>query len=139
MIDMAFGKKRVADRKNWLLALEPGRLKRFMHHRLFLCDLSLVDLKNTHTINHHHHHNQQLRILLGVHIDYDVDSISYDEFINRELILFSNADNERSIPHYLDGMKPSHRKVLFSCFKRNLKQEIKVAQLAGRQTVSKGS
>ena len=46
MIDMAFGKKRVADRKNWLLALEPGRLKRFMHHRLFLCDLSLVDLKN---------------------------------------------------------------------------------------------
>jgi hypothetical protein len=31
----------------------------------------------------------------------------------------------------MDGLKPSQRKVLFACFKRNLKQEIKVAQLAG--------
>ena len=28
-------------------------------------------------------------------------------------------------------MKPSQRKVMYSCFKRNLKKEIKVAQLAG--------
>ena len=27
----------------------------------------------------------------GVHIDYNVDKISYDDFINRELILFSHA------------------------------------------------
>ena len=40
-------------------------------------------------------------------------------------------DNERSLPHFMDGLKPSQRKVLFACFKRNLKQEIKVAQLAG--------
>ena len=31
----------------------------------------------------------------------------------------------------MDGLKPSQRKVLFACFKRNLKNEIKVAQLAG--------
>lgn len=31
----------------------------------------------------------------------------------------------------MDGFKPSQRKILFSCFKRNLKNEIKVAQLAG--------
>jgi DNA gyrase/topoisomerase IV, subunit A len=31
----------------------------------------------------------------------------------------------------MDGLKPSQRKVLFACFKRNLRQEIKVAQLAG--------
>eukprot|EP01033_Poteriospumella_lacustris_P013978 gene13978-9984_t len=43
----------------------------------------------------------------------------------------NHADNERSIAHFMDGMKPSQRKVLFACFKRNLKQEIKVAQLAG--------
>jgi DNA topoisomerase II len=67
----------------------------------------------------------------GTHIDYDVEQISYDNFINHELILFSHADNERSISHFMDGLKPSQRKVLFSCFKRNLKQEIKVAQLAG--------
>jgi DNA topoisomerase-2 len=31
----------------------------------------------------------------------------------------------------MDGLKPSQRKILFACFKRNLKNEIKVAQLAG--------
>lgn len=35
-------------------------------------------------------------------------------------------DNKRSIPSLVDGFKPSQRKVLFSCFKRNLKKEIKV-------------
>jgi DNA topoisomerase-2 len=31
----------------------------------------------------------------------------------------------------MDGLKPSQRKILFGCLKRNLKQEIRVAQLAG--------
>lgn len=51
--------------------------------------------------------------------------------MNKELVLFSNLDNERSIPSLVDGFKPGQRKVLFSCFKRNLQKEIKVAQLAG--------
>lgn len=51
--------------------------------------------------------------------------------MNKELILFSNADNERSIPSVVDGLKPGQRKVLFTCFKRNDRKEIKVAQLAG--------
>lgn len=42
-------------------------------------------------------------------------------FVNKELILFSMADNIRSIPSVVDGFKPSQRKVLFCCFKRNLK------------------
>lgn len=49
----------------------------------------------------------------------------------QELILFSRADLERSIPSMVDGLKPGQRKILFSCFKRNLKTDIKVAQLAG--------
>jgi DNA gyrase/topoisomerase IV, subunit A/C-terminal associated domain of TOPRIM len=57
--------------------------------------------------------------------------VKYSDFINREFILFSRSDNMRSIPHYVDGFKPSQRKVLFACFKKNLKKEIKVAQLAG--------
>ena len=57
--------------------------------------------------------------------------MKYSDFINRELILFSKNDCERSIPHVMDGFKPSQRKVLFACFKRKLKDEIKVAQLAG--------
>ena len=59
------------------------------------------------------------------------NGVNYSEFVNRELILFSVADNVRSIPHVMDGFKPSQRKVLFACFKKKLKNEIKVAQLAG--------
>ena len=58
-------------------------------------------------------------------------SVSYADFINKELILFSMASNVRGIPNVMDGLKPSQRKILFACFLRNLTQEIKVAQLAG--------
>jgi len=44
----------------------------------------------------------------------------------QELILFSRADLERSIPSMLDGLKPGQRKILFGCFKRNLSKDIKV-------------
>lgn len=57
-------------------------------------------------------------------------TITIKEFINQELIHFSNYDNIRSIPSIMDGLKPSQRKVLFACFKRNLINELKVAQLA---------
>ena len=59
------------------------------------------------------------------------EHIQYTKFVNDELIHFSNADNLRSLPHILDGFKPSQRKVIYGCFKRNLRSEIKVAQLAG--------
>ncbi|KAJ3192511.1 DNA topoisomerase 2 [Irineochytrium annulatum] len=67
----------------------------------------------------------------GTYMDNSVDEITITDFINRELILFSMADNVRSIPSSIDGMKPGQRKILYSCFKRNLKNEIKVTQLAG--------
>ena len=57
--------------------------------------------------------------------------ITYTSFINDELIHFSNADNLRSLPHVMDGFKPSQRKVLWAARKRGLTTEIKVAQLAG--------
>ncbi|KAI1728634.1 DNA gyrase/topoisomerase IV, subunit A domain-containing protein [Ditylenchus destructor] len=63
--------------------------------------------------------------------DKDTRVVSFSEFINKELVLFSNADNERSIPCLVDGLKPGQRKVLFTCFKRADKKEVKVAQLAG--------
>lgn len=67
----------------------------------------------------------------GTHLDSDLAVIPIKNFINEELILFSMADNIRSIPSVLDGFKPGQRKVLFGCFKRKLTTEIKVAQLAG--------
>lgn len=57
--------------------------------------------------------------------------VYYHEFIDKELIHFSDYDCKRSIPCLCDGLKPSLRKIMYSCFKRNLKKEIKVAQLAG--------
>lgn len=59
------------------------------------------------------------------------ENITISDFINKELILFSQADNVRSIPSMLDGLKPGQRKIMFACFKRKLKAEIKVMQLAG--------
>jgi len=67
----------------------------------------------------------------GTYLDHSIDKISYDDFVNRELILYSMADNIRSIPSVVDGLKPGQRKVLFACFKRKLIKEIKVSQLAG--------
>ena len=67
----------------------------------------------------------------GTYLDHSERSISYTNFVNKELILFSMADNLRSIPSVVDGLKPGQRKVLFTCFKRNLKKDVKVVELTG--------
>jgi len=61
----------------------------------------------------------------------DSGAVGFSGFVHGELIHFSNADNIRSLPHIMDGLKPSQRKILFSCLKRNLHSEIRVAQLSG--------
>jgi len=90
----------------------------------------------------------------GTFLDMRASEISYADFVNRELILFSMAryttsmliheparsnavcvvpvrSNVRAIPSVVDGLKPGQRKILFTCLKRKLFKEIKVAQLAG--------
>ena len=64
-------------------------------------------------------------------VDHSQEKLRYKDFVNKELILFSVADCLRSIPCLCDGLKPGQRKILFACFKRKLKAEIKVAQLSG--------
>lgn len=59
-----------------------------------------------------------------------IESLSITQFIHKDLVNFSLADLRRSIAHMCDGLKPSQRKVLHACFSRNLKEEMKVAQLA---------
>jgi DNA topoisomerase-2 len=70
-LEMAFSKKRVEERKEWLRAYEPGTF-----------------------------------------LDHAAETISYHEFVHKELILFSRADLERSIPSVVDGLKPGQRKIL---------------------------
>lgn len=64
-------------------------------------------------------------------LDTEKTNITYSEFINKELIHFSNYDNIRSIPSVKDGFKPSQRKILYGTCKRKIKDEIKVFQLSG--------
>lgn len=99
---LAFSKKHIEHRKEWLT--------NFMVESKRLKELGLPE-----------------RYLYGK----DTRFISYTDFVNLELVLFSNADNVRSIPCLVDGLKPGQRKVLFTCIKRNDKKEVKVAQLSG--------
>ncbi|KAI7856115.1 DNA topoisomerase [Circinella umbellata] len=89
LIDMAFNKKKVTERKDWLTKYEPG-----------------------------------------IFIDHNVNRIKISDFVNRELMLFSMADNIRSIPSVIDGFKPGQRKVLYGAIKRGKNTEVKVAQFA---------
>lgn len=65
------------------------------------------------------------------YLDTSLPVVSYDDFINKELIHFSKYDCDRSIPNLMDGLKTSLRKILFAAFKKRLFTEIKVAQLTG--------
>jgi DNA topoisomerase-2 len=65
------------------------------------------------------------------------DAIQYlpiSNFLDHEMIKFSIDDCKRSIPSMVDGLKESHRKILYATFLKNLKHNgktMKVAQLAG--------
>ena len=65
------------------------------------------------------------------YLDTSKTCVSYEEFIDKELIHFSKYDCDRSIPNLMDGLKISLRKILYSAFKMNLNSEIKVAQFSG--------
>ncbi|CAA3012625.1 DNA topoisomerase 2 [Olea europaea subsp. europaea] len=89
-IELAFSKKKIEARKNWLRQFEPG-----------------------------------------TYLDQEEKLIKYRDFVNKELILFSMADLQRSIPSMVDGLKPGQRKILFCAFKRNFVHEAKVGQFSG--------
>ncbi len=76
-INMAFSKKAVDQRKDWLTNwMEEGKRRK----ELGLAEVYLYEK--------------------------DTKAVSYVDFVNKELVLFSNLDNERSIPSIVDGFKP---------------------------------
>ena len=72
------------------------------------------------------------------YLDTNKSSVSYEEFINKELIHFSKYDCDRSIPNMMDGLKISLRKILYCAFKKNLTSEIKVSQFSGYVSENSG-
>lgn len=75
--------------------------------------------------------NWLLKYKPGNVIDKFTEKTTFESFFNNEFIDFSMADNIRSIPSVIDGLKPSQRKVLYTMFKNNYKKQIKVANLSG--------
>ena len=67
----------------------------------------------------------------NVYLDTNQEMVTYEKFVKEEMIHFSKYDCDRSIPNMIDGLKTSLRKILFTCFKRKITDEIKVAQLSG--------
>jgi DNA topoisomerase-2 len=66
-----------------------------------------------------------------VSLNFTILKQTISQFVNQELVQFSIADLERSIPNMMDGFKPSQRKVLYGCLKKGLYTDTKVAQLSG--------
>ena len=65
------------------------------------------------------------------YLDTNRETISFEDFVHKEMIHFSKYDCERSIPNMMDGLKISLRKILYSAFKKKITNEIKVAQFSG--------
>ena len=61
------------------------------------------------------------------------DGKTYDEFIKGPFNDFVHDSNIRAIPSIVDGMKPSQRKVLWTCIKK-VSKEIRISSLAGLVT-----
>ena len=58
-------------------------------------------------------------------------NITLRDFVDKEMKHFSKYDCDRSIPNIMDGFKISQRKIMYGVFEKNVKDEIKVAQLSG--------
>jgi len=63
-------------------------------------------------------------------LEFKQQTVTYSEFVDKDLIHFSNYDNIRSIPSMIDGLKPSQRKIIYGAYKKKIAKEIKVSQLA---------
>jgi len=63
-----------------------------------------------------------------------IQMLPISDFLDNEMIKFSIDDCKRSIPTMIDGLKESHRKILYATILKNLRHNgktMKVAQLAG--------
>ncbi|CAJ0964565.1 unnamed protein product [Ranitomeya imitator] len=85
-ITLAFSKKKIDDRKEWLTNFMEDRRQRRLHG---LPEQFLYGTATKH--------------------------LSFNDFINKELILFSNSDNERSIPSLVDGFPEGYRVNSHTC------------------------
>lgn len=65
-----------------------------------------------------------------VFVDYSQASITYEDFVYKEVLPYSNYSNVRNICSMVDGLKPVQRKALFTMLSKNIVNDVKVAQVA---------
>lgn len=66
------------------------------------------------------------------YVDYRAPSVTYSDFVLKEVLPYSHYSNERNIPSVLDGFKPVQRKALYTFLESNITADVKVAQVAAR-------
>ena len=98
-IELAFSKKKIEERKLWLTNWM--EVLTVIWYKIVQIIFNFQDRKQR------REQGEQDIYLYNK----DTRSITFAEFINKELVLFSNTDNERSIPSLVDGLKPGQRKV----------------------------
>jgi len=59
-----------------------------------------------------------------------MSEITIEDFLNEEYSQTALYSSFRSIASYVDGLKPSSRKVVYTAKKRNLTSDIKVSRLS---------
>lgn len=98
----AFSKKKVDERKEWLTNFMINRRQRREHN--------LPEVMRSHVaLAHCRLFCQSIFIVHWLFSSQDylygesTKFLSYNDFVNKELVLFSNSDNERSIPCLVDG------------------------------------
>ena len=67
-------------------------------------------------------------------INYNAESLALEDYLMGEVLPFSRYDNERSIAHVVDGLKPAQRKILWvlrTKYSDVRTPTLKVAQLSG--------
>ncbi|KAK7196432.1 mitochondrial DNA topoisomerase II [Novymonas esmeraldas] len=66
-----------------------------------------------------------------IDIDRSKKTLTIAEFVHKEMVHFALVGNARAIPHCVDGLKPSQRKILWAMLRRHNSEAAKVAQLSG--------
>lgn len=58
--------------------------------------------------------------------------IKLTEFFNKDFVNYASYDNTRKIASYIDGLKSGSRKVAYTVLEKNIKEPLKVSQLASK-------
>lgn len=120
LIDMVFSKSRVTDRKQWMV---DGRKRQADERSASVLAGSAA---------------AEVTMMQESARDAGVvwKSRSIEDFVQTDLVSHSLYDLRRSVPSAIDGLKPSQRKVLYTCLKGKMSKanEMKVNTLAGHVT-----